>query len=220
LEDIALFWGDDNHDEDPHNFLNSIQRIFIMKPSTTDTQRLWAFELHLKSGSAVEQWWDALPPTDKENWNHFHQAFNERWPIRIPTAKMVGEKLMELEQTMITEEEVGTQVKIQGMEEYAHVVWANRIERWAAAIPDTNGLWISKIRKAMPKVLQKVTQPTHTDWASFCKAIRTVMLTQINEAKEEEQEARNLRQEVKDLHDIYNTLKKDITNTLIRLSAF
>jgi tRNA A37 threonylcarbamoyladenosine synthetase subunit TsaC/SUA5/YrdC len=75
------------------------------------------------------------------------------------------------------------------MEEYAHVVWANRIERCTAAIPDTDGLWISKIRKAMLKVLQKVTEPTHTDWALFCKATRTVTLTQINEAKEEEQEA-------------------------------
>jgi hypothetical protein len=90
----------------------------------------------------------------------------------------------------------------------------NRIERRAAAIPDTDGLWISKIWKAMLKVLRKVTEPMHTDWASFCKAIHTVTLTQINEAKEEEQEAHNLCQEVKDLHDTYNTLKKDITNML------
>lgn len=218
LEDIALFWGDEDHDEDPHDFLNAIWHIFIMKPSTTDTQRLQAFELHLKSGSAAEQWWDALPPTDKENWNHFHQAFNEQWPVRIPTAKTVGEKLTELEHTTITEEELGTQVKIQGMEEYAHVVWVNRIERRVAAIPDTDGLWISKIQKAMLKVLWKVTEPTHTDWASFCKAIRAVTLTQINEAKEEEQEAHNLCQEVKDLHDTYNILKKDIANMFQRLA--
>ena len=217
MEDIPLFWGDDEHnDEHPQDFLNTIRRKFIMKSNATDTQKLRVFELHLKSGATAEQWWDELPSTNKDNWDHFCQAFNVRWPVRIPTAKTVGEKLMELEHTTITEEELGTRVKIQGMEEYAHIVWANRIERRAAAIPDTDGLWISKIRKAMPKVLRKVTEPTHTDWASFCKAIRTVTLTQINEAKEEEQEARNLHQEVKDLHDIYNTLKKDITNMFQR----
>jgi hypothetical protein len=79
-----------------------------MKPNTTDTKKLQVFEFHLKSGSAVEQWWDALPPTDKESWNCFCQAFDGRWLERTPMAKMVGEKLTELEQTMITEEEVGT----------------------------------------------------------------------------------------------------------------
>jgi hypothetical protein len=56
----------------------------------------------------VEQWWDELPPTNKDHWDCFCQAFNVRWPVRIPTAKTVGEKLTELEHTTITEEEVGT----------------------------------------------------------------------------------------------------------------
>jgi hypothetical protein len=32
----------------------------------------------------------------------------------------------------------------------------------------------------------------HTNWTVFCKSIRTATLTQIDEAKEEEKEARNL----------------------------
>jgi hypothetical protein len=84
------------------------------------------------------------------------------------------------------EEEVGTRVKVQDMDEFAHVAWANRIERHAAAIPDTQGLLISNVRKAMPKLLWKVAGTTHTDWTSFCSAICKVTLTQIIEAKEEE----------------------------------
>jgi hypothetical protein len=210
LEDIQLFWGDNDHDEDPRNFLNAIQHNFIMKPSTYDTQKLRTFGLHLKSGAAAEQWWNELPLTGKDNWDQFHQAFNVRWPVRIPTAKMVGEKLTELKNTTIMEEELETRVKIQGMEEYAHVVWANRTERWAAAIPDTDGLLINKTWKAMPKVLWKVTGVTHTDWASFCRAICTVTLLQINEAKEKETEAWDLQKEVKNLQDICSTLTRDI----------
>jgi hypothetical protein len=74
-------------------------------------------------------------------------------------------------------------VKVQGMDEFVHVAWANRIERRAAVIPDTQGLLISNAWKAMPKVLWKVTGTTHTDWTSFCSAIHKVTLTQIIEAR-------------------------------------
>jgi hypothetical protein len=219
MEDIALFWGNDEHDdEDPHDFLNAIKRIFIMKASVTDAQQLQAFELHLKSGAAAEQWWEELPPTKRDNWDHFCQAFKVRWPVRIPTAKTVGEKLTELEHTTITEEELGTRVKTQGIDEYAHIVWANRIERCAAAIPDTDNLLINKTRKAMPRALRKVIGTTHTDWASFCRAIHTVTLLQINEAKEKEIEARDLRNMVKSLQDTCSTLTRDIASMFQRLT--
>jgi hypothetical protein len=219
MENIALFWGDGEHNnEHPQDFLNAIRRIFIMKPDTPDTQKLWVFKLHLKSGSAAEQWWDALPPMDKESWHQFCQAFDGRWPERTPTAKTVGEKLTELEHTTITEEEVGTRVRIHGMEEFAHMAWANRIKRCAAAILDTQGLLISTVRKAMPKVLWKVTGTTHTDWTSFCSAIHKVTLTQINKAKEEENETHKLHEEVKSLQSICNTLMRDIANVFQRLT--
>jgi hypothetical protein len=64
-----------------------------------------------------------------------------------------------------------TRVKVKGVEEFTHVVWADKVEQLAAAIPDTNGLLIGAIQKAMPKVLQKVTRTGHTEWVSFCKAI-------------------------------------------------
>jgi hypothetical protein len=62
-----------------------------MKSNATDTQKLQVLELHLKSGATAKQWWDKLPLTSKNNWDHFCQAFNVRWPVRIPTAKTVGE---------------------------------------------------------------------------------------------------------------------------------
>ena len=120
--------------------------------------------------------------------------------------KTIEEKQAALKRTTITEEEVGTQVKIHGVEEFTHVVWANRIEKLAAAIPDTNGLLISSTRKAMPKALQKVTRSSHTDWTSFCTSIRTATLSQIDEAKEEEKEARNLQEEVRKLQELRNKL--------------
>ena len=80
-------------------------------------------------------------------------------------------------------------MKNNGVEEFAHVIWADKIDRLAVAIPDTNGLLIGNVWKTMPKVLQKVTGLGHNNWMTFCKVIHTATLSQINEVKEEEREA-------------------------------
>jgi hypothetical protein len=153
-ETITRFWGDDDHNhENPQDFIGSIEILFLQKTATTNTQKLRAFELHLKSGSIAKQWWNALSSTDKDTWEHLLQAFRMRWPDRMPTVKTIKEKQAALERTKITEEEVGTRVKVHRVEEFAHIIWANKIEKLAAAIPDTNGLLISSTRKAMPKAL-------------------------------------------------------------------
>ena len=109
-------------------------------------------------------------------------------------------------------------MKVLGVEEFAHVVWADKIEKLAAAIPDTNSLLIGSIQKAMLRVLQKVTESGHTDWVSFCRAICTVTLAQIEEVKEEEKEAQNLKEQVRKLHNLCNMSTWDITNALHRLT--
>ena len=157
-----------------------------------DTQRLQAFQLYLKSASITKQWWNDLPTSNKDTWEHLIQAFEKRWPDKATTVKTVEEKQAALERTKITEEEVGKRVKNNRVEEFAHVVWADKIEWLAVAIPDTNGLLIGNVQKTMPKVLQKVTGLGHTDWMTFCKAICTATLSQINEVKEEEREVRHI----------------------------
>jgi hypothetical protein len=142
-----------------------------------------------------------------------------RWPSKVPTVKTVEEKQVVLEWTTITEEEVGTRMKVKGVEEFAHVVWADQVEWLAAAIPDTNSLLIGAVRKAMPKVLQKVTRTGHTDWALFCKAVCMVTLMQIEEAKEEEKEARDLCEQVRKLQELHSMLTKDVTNAFQRLTV-
>ncbi|KAF8229587.1 hypothetical protein L208DRAFT_1285833, partial [Tricholoma matsutake] len=183
-----------------------------------DAQKLRAFKLHLRSGSIAKQWWTTLLSTNKDTWEHLLLAFKARWPKKMPTVKTVEEKQTALERMKIMEEEVSTQIKVLGIEEFTHVVWADKIEKLAIAIPDMNGLLIGNIRKVMPRVLQKVTGCGHPDWASFCRAIRTVSLAQIEEAKEEEKEAQNLKEQVKKLQDLCNMLTQGITNTLQRLT--
>ena len=161
----------------------------MIKSNITDIQKLWAFQLYLKLGSVAEQWWNNLPTSDKYTWEHHVQAFKKRWPDKATTVKTVEEKQAALEQMKIMEEEVGKQVKNNRVEEFAHVVWVDKIEQLAVVISDMNSLLIGNIWKTMPKVLQKVTGLGHTDWMTFCKAICMATLSQIDEAKEEEREA-------------------------------
>jgi hypothetical protein len=219
MPEINKFWGDDEHDdEDPQDFIDSIEILFLRGTNATDTQRLRAFELHLKSGSVARQWYNALTQNEKDTWEHLTQAFGTRWPNRTPTVKTKEEKQAELEGTLITEEEVGKRVKKNGVEELAHVAWANKVERLATAVPDTSSLLIGNVRKRMPKVLQKITGSGHATWASFCNAIRTATPAQIEDAKEEEKEARDLKEEVKRLQELRNTPARDLANAFQRLT--
>jgi len=91
------------------------------------------------------------------------------------------------------------------VEELAHIVWADKVKWLAAAIPDTNGLLINTVHKSMPKALQKVIGSGHTTWSLFCSAIHTATVTQIAEAKEEEKEAQDLKEQVRKLQELHET---------------
>jgi hypothetical protein len=194
--------------------LKAMQHWGLNRNNAMDTQKLKNFKLNLKSGMAAEQWWDGLDSCNKDTWNHLINMFKQHWPSKTPTMKMVEEKQAALEQTRISKEDVGKRVKMNSAEELAHIIWVDNIEGLTAAIPDTNGLLISSIHKSMPRVLQKVTGSGHTSWAVFCSAVHTATLAQITEVKEEEKEARDLREQVKKLQELWDTSTRDIMNML------
>jgi hypothetical protein len=68
----------------------------------------------------------------------------------------------------------------------------------------------------MPKALQKVTGTGHTTWTAFCNAIRTATLTQIEEAKEEEKEAKHICNELKRLQELKDMPMKNLANAFQR----
>jgi hypothetical protein len=219
-ENVKPFWGNDKHaEESPQDFLKAMQCWGLNKTNATNAQKLENFGLNLKSNAAAEQWFDNLPAEDNNTWDHLVHAFKKRWLSKTPTVKTVEEKQATLEQTRISEEEVGKQVMMNGVEELAHVVWADKVERLAAAIPDANGLLINTVHKSMPKVLQKVTGSGHTTWKSFCSAVRAATVNQIAEAKEEEKETRDLKEQVRKLQELCEVSARDIMNALQRLTV-
>ena len=52
------------------------------------------------------------------------------------------EKQTELEGEKIMEAELGTKVKVNGGEVYAHITWENKVEKLAKAISNNNNLLV------------------------------------------------------------------------------
>jgi hypothetical protein len=178
-----LFTGEDDDTNDPRDFLKKIQR-FLMATAWEDEDKVEYFETWLKSGSTAEQWFTGLEAAKKTTWKELCAAFKERWPERPIVQKSMAEKQAELEGERITEGELGTKVKVNGTEIYAHVAWANRVEKLAKAIPDNNNLLVVGCRRQLPPTLKALVSSSNDTWTTFCKAVRAIRPLDIEEEKE------------------------------------
>ncbi|KAG6823650.1 hypothetical protein H0H92_009536 [Tricholoma furcatifolium] len=66
----------------------------------------------------------------------------------------------ELKEARITEEELGKKVAVNGVEVYTHFAWADRVERLAKAISDTNNLLVKGTRDGMAPSLRSLVPHT------------------------------------------------------------
>ncbi|KAF8962236.1 hypothetical protein BDZ97DRAFT_1920720 [Flammula alnicola] len=180
----------------PTTFLNSVERHFLVCPTINEAAKVCLFELWLKAGSAAELWFSKLKPEDKDNWEHLSAAFNLRWPARILTVMTTEEKHALLMATVISEDSLGKRVKVGGVEEFSHIIWADKIGCLVKAIKDENGLLIPVVRCDMPRVLKLLVGTQHTIWPMFCTAVHAVSVTELLEHLEVEHEQRAIQEQV------------------------
>lgn len=80
----------------------------------------------MKLGSrAAKIWWNRLAAGEKDNWAHLRVAFEKKWPEKLITEKTVEEQHAA---TVLKEESLGKRVKVDGVDEFSHVVWADKLE--------------------------------------------------------------------------------------------
>ncbi|KIJ89816.1 hypothetical protein K443DRAFT_32029, partial [Laccaria amethystina LaAM-08-1] len=156
----------------------------LMATTWEDEDKINYFETWLKSGSVAEQWFRSLEAAKKTTWKELCIAFKERWPERAVTQKTTAEKQAELEGEKITEAELGTKVRVNGTETYAHIAWANKVEKLARAVPDNNNLLVVGCRRQLPPTLKALVSSSHDMWTSFCTAVRAIRPLDIEEEKE------------------------------------
>ena len=155
------FTGEDKDTINPRDFLKRTQH-YLMATTWDDSEKVDYFETWLKSGSAAEQWFRNLEAVKKTTWKELCKAFKERWLERPVVQKTTAEKQTELEGERITEAELGTKVKANGAEVYAHVAWVNRVEKLAKAIPDNNNLLVVGCRCQLPPTLKALVSSSTT----------------------------------------------------------
>ena len=76
-----------------------------------------------------------------------------QWPTKPVTVKTTAEKQALLDETVLKTSDLGKRVaaSLGAEEELSHVVWADKVERLAGDIPDTNNLLVTSTRKKLPK---------------------------------------------------------------------
>ncbi|KAF8809736.1 hypothetical protein BYT27DRAFT_7283416 [Phlegmacium glaucopus] len=160
-------------DQDPQDFLNRLERIILMKTGLTEPEKVWFFELSLKAKSPAAAWLATLAASNKVSFATIRTAFELRWPIKPITEKTTAEKQALLDGTTLKMTDLGRRL--------SHIVWADKVERLAGEIPDTNNLLVASTRKRLPKPLLKLIGLKPMTWKELADAVRAITLEELME---------------------------------------
>jgi hypothetical protein len=187
---ITFFTGKPE-DQDPQDFMNRIERTILMKSGLTETDKVRFFELSLKTKSPAESWLATLTAADKTSFKSIRSAFELRWPAKPITEKTTAEKQALLDETILKPSDLGRRMaaSVGAEEELSHVVWADKVERLAGEIPDTNNLLVASTRKKLPKALLKLVGLKPMTWKQFTDAVRAISVEELMEKIEDERDA-------------------------------
>ena len=177
-------------DQDPQDFMNKLERIILMKTGLTETDKVRFLELSLKAKSPAAAWFITLTKADKTTFTSARKAFELRWPVKAVTEKTTAEKQALLDETVLKLSDLGRRVaaSVGAEEELSHVVWADKVERLAGDIPDTNNLLVASTRKKLPKPLLKLVGLKPMTWKELADTVRSITLEELMEKVEEERE--------------------------------
>jgi hypothetical protein len=162
-----------------------------MKSGLTEADKVRFLELSIKTKSPADTWLSTLTAADKTSFKSMRAAFELRWPAKPISDKTTAEKQALLDETVLKPSDMGKRVAacIGAEEELSHVVWADKVERLAGDIPDTNNLLVASTCKKLPKPLLKLVGLKPMMWKQFADAVREISLEELMEKIEEEREA-------------------------------
>jgi hypothetical protein len=177
-------------DQDPQDFMNRLERIILMKTGLSEAEKVRFLELSLKAKSPAATWFTTLTKANKASFTTVRDAFEVRWPVKAVTEKTTAEKQALLDETVLRMSDLGKRVapSVGAEEELSHVVWADKVERLAGDIPDTNNLLVKSTRKKLPKPLLKLVGLKSMTWTEFADAVRDITLEELMEKIDKDRE--------------------------------
>jgi len=181
-----MFYGDGRAEENPNDFLKTVQASFENNPGITEEAKCERLYLHCKSDFNAEEWYDALALVDKSTWAALAAAFRIRWPRRAKVQKTPEQKKAELFAQILEDGSMLEQEVVGGAPVYVYIAWADHVDRLSNALGDTQGFLLSIMRDSLPKALRTVIGTSHNDSPSFTAAVRNVSHTTLKSAIEDE----------------------------------
>ena len=170
--------------------MNRLERVILMKTGLSESEKVRFLELSLKAKSPAAAWFTTLTDGSKKSFATVRTAFEIRWPVKATTEKTTAEKQALLDETILKSSDLGKRVaaSIGGEEELSHVVWADKVERLAGDIPDTNNLLVVSTRKRLPKPIVRLIGLKAMTWKELADAVRSITLEELLEKVEEERD--------------------------------
>ena len=189
-DNINMFFTGKPEDQDPQDFMNRIECTILMKLGLTEPEKVRFFELSLKTKSPAEAWLLTLTTGDKASFKTLRAAFELCWPTKPITEKTTAEKQALLDETILKLSDLGKRVSasLGAEDELSHVVWADKVERLAGDIPDTNNPLVASTHKKLPKALLKLVGLKPLTWKQFADTVRAISLEELMEKIEEERD--------------------------------
>ena len=177
-------------DQDPQDFMNRLERIILMKTGLSETEKVRFLELSLKAKSPAAIWFTTLTKANKASFGSARDAFEVRWPVKAITEKTTAEKQALLDETVLKMSDLGKRVaaSVGAEEELSHVMWADKVERLAGDIPDTNNLLVASTWKKLPKPLLKLIGLKPMTWKELADTVRDITLEELMEKVDEDRE--------------------------------
>ena len=177
-------------DQDPPDFMNRLERILLMKTGLSEAEKVRFLELSLKAKSLAAAWFATLNDGNRKTFAAVRTAFEVRWPVKAITEKTTAEKQALLDETILKISDLGKRIaaSVGAEEELSHIVWADKVERLAGDIPDTNNLLVVSTRKKLLKPIVKLIGLKAMMWKELTDAVRGITLEELMEKLEEERD--------------------------------
>jgi hypothetical protein len=199
MAETLLFKGDGTDDDTAQNFM----RKFLQRNPFTGTNGktlVRTFRNYLDGDGEAEEWYESVKEEQKEKWDSFEVAWNERFPPVKRTAKKKADYEKELLELKVAAKDMCGTVKKMGRDVPVVEDWANEALRLAkqVGIADSS-LLIGKVREGLPDAIKQKVENTHKDWASFCAAVKNIDQTYLRESVERAEREERLEREVAQL---------------------
>jgi len=185
MTEVKPFHGEDSTMENPQDFIKAFNRA--MRECTTistEYEKIEALADYMVGGSAVEEWYNALPTDCQLSWDKLRYAFDQRWPPIQRAAKTTKDYEKELLDLTLAEEDIGTIKTKSGVQAWTHVIWAEgalALEKLAKVEKSAVLIW--QVREKLPEMVRDLLDEEYVNWEMFTGAVKGLSTGKLKEGK-------------------------------------